>query len=199
MHIKYLGTQSYSPVFEQMRAFTETRTAECEDELWVVEHLPVFTQGKAGKAEHVLCAGDIPVVQTDRGGQVTYHGPGQVTVYTLIDFARRKISVRELVTRIENAIIATLSDYGIAAHNDPQRPGVYVGNKKIASLGLRISRDAVYHGLALNVNMDLEPFHRINPCGYTALEMTQIADWVKPCPSWHEVAEKLTAYLQKML
>lgn len=199
MKIKHLGTQPYLPVFEAMRSFTEARTADSEDELWVVEHPPVFTQGKAGRAEHLLCAHDIPVVQTDRGGQVTYHGPGQVVVYTLIDFGRRNISVRELVSRIENAIIGTLADYGISAHNDPKRPGVYVGEKKIASLGLRISHNAVYHGLALNLNMDLSPFSQINPCGYAGLEVTQIADFLNPCPIFEEVAEKLCTYLQEML
>ncbi|MDU4301640.1 MAG: lipoyl(octanoyl) transferase LipB, partial [Eikenella corrodens] len=170
-----------------------------EDELWVVEHPPVFTQGMAGKAEHLLSRSNIPVVQIDRGGQITYHGPGQLVVYTLIDFKRRKISVRELVSRLENSIIATLAEYGIAAAADPKRPGVYVEGKKIASLGLRIKRGAVYHGLALNVNMDLSPFRQINPCGYAGLEMTQIADLVQPTPSVADVATKLTAHLQQQL
>ena len=182
-----------------MEAFTDARNERTEDELWVVEHPPVFTQGMAGKAEHLLARSNIPVVQIDRGGQITYHGPGQLVVYTLIDFKRRKISVRELVSRLENSIIATLAEYGIAAAADPKRPGVYVDGKKIASLGLRIKHGAVYHGLALNVNMDLSPFRQINPCGYAGLEMTQIADLVQPAPALADVAAKLTAYLQQQL
>lgn len=153
----------------------------------------------AGKAEHVLAPGVIPLVQIDRGGQVTYHGPGQLVVYTLIDFKRRCISVRELVSRLENGIIATLADYGIAAAADPKRPGVYVGAAKIASMGLRIKRGAVYHGLALNVNMDLAPFRDINPCGYAGMAMTQMAAYLNPCPSLAEVAGKLTAHLSQQL
>lgn len=199
MKIKYLGKQEYLPVFEAMRTFTEKRLPESADELWVVEHFPVFTQGKAGKPEHLLFAGGIPVVQTDRGGQITYHGPGQIVVYTLVDFARRAISVHELVCRIENAVIATLADYGIAAEADEVRPGVYVAGKKIASLGLRIRRNAVYHGLALNLDMDLTPFTQINPCGYAGMQMCRIADFVAPCPDFDTVAAKLCAHLQRIL
>lgn len=199
MRIRHLGCADYQSVFEQMRAFTEARLPESEDELWVVEHPPVFTQGMAGKPEHLLNPHNIPVVQTDRGGQITYHGPGQLVVYTLIDFHRRGISVRELVSRIENAIIATLSDYSIRAHNDPARPGVYVGEAKIASLGLRIRQNSVYHGLSLNVAMDLTPFSYINPCGYAGMAMTQMADWLNPAPGLEEVAEKLTRQLIRHL
>lgn len=195
MKVVQLGLRSYQPVFAAMQEFTALRTADTEDELWVVEHPPVFTQGMAGKPEHILVHDDIEVVQIDRGGQVTYHGPGQLVVYTLIDFKRRHITVRELVSRLENSIIATLADYGITAVNDPKRPGVYVNGQKIASLGLRIKQGAVYHGLALNVNMDLTPFTHINPCGYAGLHMTQIADFVKPCPELVDVAERLTGYL----
>ena len=194
-----LGLRDYAPVFAAMQAFTESRHEATEDELWIVEHPPVFTQGMAGKPEHILHTGAIPVVQIDRGGQVTYHGPGQLVVYTLIDFKRRGISVRNLVTRLENSIIATLADYGIAAAADPKRPGVYVGAAKIASLGLRIKHGAVYHGLALNIDMDLSPFQLINPCGYVGLEMTQIADFVQPAPALAEVANKLTKQLQRHL
>lgn len=194
-----LGLADYEPVFHAMEAFTAARTEATEDELWVVEHPPVFTQGMAGKAEHLLAASDIPVVKVDRGGQITYHGPGQLVVYTLIDFKRRRISVRELVSRLENAIIATLADYGIAAAADPQRPGVYVAGRKIASLGLRIKRGAVYHGLALNVNMDLAPFRQINPCGYAGMEMVQMADLLPTAPALDEVAAKLTAHLTQQL
>lgn len=194
-----LGRRDYLPVFEAMKAFNSNRSADTEDELWVVEHNPVFTQGLAGKAEHLLDAADIPVVQIDRGGQITYHGPGQLVVYTMIDFKRRKTGVRNIVSALENSIIATLADYGIESAADPQRPGVYVDGKKIASLGLRIKNGSVYHGLALNVNMDLAPFAHINPCGYAGLQMTQIADLVSPCPALADVAGKLTALLNKNL
>lgn len=199
MKTVHLGRCDYAPVFEEMKRFNDERTANTEDELWVVEHNPVFTQGLAGKPEHLLIRDDIPVVQIDRGGQITYHGPGQLVVYTMIDFKRRKTSVRNIVSALENSIIDTLSDYGITANADPQRPGVYVQGKKIASLGLRIKNGSVYHGLALNIDMDLSPFTHINPCGYAGLEMTQIADHIRPTPSLDEVAEKLTAYLKGRL
>ncbi|UOO75985.1 lipoyl(octanoyl) transferase LipB [Neisseria sp. Dent CA1/247] len=194
-----LGLADYQPVFEAMKAFNAERTDTTEDELWVVEHPPVFTQGLAGKPEHLLLHSDIPVVQIDRGGQITYHGPGQLVVYTLIDFKRRKTSVRNIVSALENSIIDTLNEYGIRAAADPQRPGVYVDGRKIASLGLRIKNGSVYHGLALNINMDLTPFQQINPCGYAGMEMVQMADFVSPCPALAEVAEKLTAHLTKQL
>ena len=194
-----LGLADYAPVFEAMKAFNDTRNEATEDELWVVEQPPVFTQGLAGKPEHLLIRDDIPVVQIDRGGQITYHGPGQLVVYTLIDFKRRQTSVRHIVSALENSIIATLAEYGIAAAADPERPGVYVGAKKIASLGLRIKNGAVYHGLALNIDMDLSPFTHINPCGYAGMEMTQMADLLSPCPSLAEVAAKLTGHLNTQL
>ena len=194
-----LGLADYAPVFEAMKAFNDARSEATEDELWVVEHPPVFTQGLAGKPEHLLIRDDIPVVQIDRGGQITYHGPGQPVVYTLIDFKRRQTSVRHIVSALENSIIATLAEYGIAAAADPARPGVYVGAKKIASLGLRIKNGAVYHGLALNIDMDLSPFTHINPCGYAGMEMTQMADLLSPCPSLAEVAAKLTGHLNTQL
>lgn len=196
MKIKNLGLADYQPVFEAMKRFNNTRSDATEDEIWLVEHPPVFTQGMAGKPEHLLTNSGIPVVQIDRGGQITYHGPGQLVAYTMIDFKRRKQSVRQIVSALENAVIATLADYGIQAAADPKRPGVYVGAKKIASLGLRIKNGSVYHGLALNVNMDLTPFLQINPCGYAGMEMTQIADFATPCPEWQKVAEKLAGYLQ---
>ncbi|WP_107884265.1 lipoyl(octanoyl) transferase LipB [Neisseria elongata] len=199
MKTVHLGRCDYAPVFEKMKRFNDVRTADTEDELWVVEHNPIFTQGLAGKPEHLLIHDDIPVVQIDRGGQITYHGPGQLVVYTMIDFKRRKTSVRNIVSALENSIIDTLSDYGIAANADPQRPGVYVQGKKIASLGLRIKNGSVYHGLALNIDMDLSPFTHINPCGYAGLEMTQIAEYVRPAPSFGEVAKKLTGYLKGRL
>ncbi|MDO5357504.1 MAG: lipoyl(octanoyl) transferase LipB [Conchiformibius sp.] len=199
MKIKKLGLAEYAPVFQAMKDFNAKRHADTEDELWVVQHPPVFTQGMAGKAEHLLRQSDIPVVQIDRGGQITYHGPGQLVVYTLIDFKRRKQSVRAIVSALENAIIRTLADYGIAAAADPQRPGVYVNGRKIASLGLRIKNGSVYHGLALNINMDLSPFQMINPCGYAGMEMVQMADLLDSVPPFDEVADKLTDYLQKEL
>ena len=199
MKTVHLGRCDYAPVFEKMKRFNDVRTADTEDELWVVEHNPIFTQGLAGKPEHLLIHDDIPVVQIDRGGQITYHGPGQLVVYTMIDFKRRKTSVRNIVSALEHSIIDTLSDYGITANADPQRPGVYVQGKKIASLGLRIKNGSVYHGLALNIDMDLSPFTHINPCGYAGLEMTQIAEHVRPPPSFGEVAEKLTGYLEGRL
>ena len=199
MKIKKLGLAEYAPVFQAMKDFNANRHADTEDELWVVQHPPVFTQGMAGKAEHLLRQSDIPVVQIDRGGQITYHGPGQLVVYTLIDFKRRKQSVRAIVSALENAIICTLADYGIAAAADPQRPGVYVNGRKIASLGLRIKNGSVYHGLALNINMDLSPFQMINPCGYAGMEMVQMADLLDSVPPFDEVADKLTDYLQQEL
>ena len=199
MKIVQLGVADYLPIFEAMKCFNEQRTPDTEDELWVVEHPPVFTQGLAGKPEHLLMPSHIPVVQIDRGGQITYHGLGQLVIYTLIDFKRRKTSVRHIVSALENSIIATLAEYHITAYADPKRPGVYVRDKKIASLGLRIKNGSVYHGLALNVNMDLSPFQLINPCGYAGLEMTQIADYVQPAPSLSEVAAKLTTHLQNQL
>ena len=193
------GLAEYGSTFEAMKAFNEARNEDTEDELWIVEHPPVFTQGMAGKSEYLLVRDDIPVVQIDRGGQITYHGPGQLVVYTMIDFKRRKTSVRHIVSALENSIIATLAEYGIAAAADPKRPGVYVNGRKIASLGLRIKNGSVYHGLALNIDMDLTPFTHINPCGYAGMEMTQMADFLKPCPPLAEVAGKLAAHLQKKL
>ncbi|WP_447928795.1 lipoyl(octanoyl) transferase LipB [Vreelandella sp. EE27] len=178
-----LGRQPYAPVWQAMRHLTDTRDEHTADQFWWVEHDPVFTQGQAGKPEHLLMPGDIPVVQTDRGGQVTYHGPGQVVLYPLLDVRRAKIGVRELVSALENAVIAVLGEYGVSARARPDAPGVYVptpmGEAKIASLGLRIRRGASYHGVALNVSADLAPFARINPCGYAGMAVTRLADLVK--------------------
>lgn len=173
--VRQLGLQPYEPTYSQMREFTLARDEGSADELWFLQHPRVFTQGQAGKAEHVLAPGDIPVVQSNRGGQVTYHGPGQIVVYILLDLHRRGYGIRQLVTRLENAIVATLAEYGIASSNKPDAPGVYVGSgAKIASLGLRVTQGRTYHGIALNVDMDLEPFSRINPCGYQGLQVTQV-------------------------
>ena len=159
-----------------MQSFTDNRTAKTLDELWLVEHPSVFTQGQAGKEEHLLMPGDIPVVKVDRGGQVTYHGPGQLVAYFLIDLRRKKVGVRELVTHIENTVINTLAAFNIASAARADAPGVYVGSEKICSLGLRVRKGCSFHGLALNINMDLSPFQRINPCGYQGMQMTQVSD-----------------------
>lgn len=173
--VRHLGLQEYQPVWQAMHQFTDQRNDDTLDEVWLVEHLPVFTQGQAGKAEHLLNPGDIPVVQSDRGGQVTYHGPGQLVAYFLINLRRKDIGVRELVTHIENLVINTLARYQINASARADAPGVYVDNRKVCSLGLRIRKGCSFHGLALNVNMDLSPFQRINPCGYQGMEMVQVS------------------------
>ncbi|EPS3423543.1 lipoyl(octanoyl) transferase LipB [Vibrio fluvialis] len=174
--VRRLGRQDYHPVWQAMHDFTDLRDDSTRDEVWLVEHNPVFTQGQAGKAEHLLNTGDIPVVQSDRGGQVTYHGPGQIVAYFLINLRRKKLGVRELVTDIENLVINTLKAYNIDSAARPDAPGVYVDGKKICSLGLRIRKGCSFHGLALNVNMDLSPFLRINPCGYQGMEMVQVSN-----------------------
>ena len=176
--VRHLGLQPYEPVSQAMHEFTDSRDDTTPDEIWLVEHLPVFTQGQAGKAEHLLMTGDIPVIQSDRGGQVTYHGPGQQVMYVLLNLKRRKLGVRELVTLLEQTVVNTLAEYGIDAHPRADAPGVYVGEMKICSLGLRIRKGCSFHGLALNINMDLTPFQRINPCGYAGMEMTQMRQWV---------------------
>lgn len=173
--IRDLGQQDYTTTWEKMRHYTDTRDANSPDEVWLLEHPPVFTQGQAGKAEHLLNPGHIPVIQVDRGGQVTYHGPGQLVAYILVDINRRGIGVRNLVSSIEHAIIKTLQHYGIDSEARQDAPGVYVGEQKICSLGLRIRHGCSYHGLAFNINMDLEPFRRINPCGYSNITMTQLS------------------------
>ena len=176
--VRHLGLQPYEPVSQAMHDFTDMRDDTTPDEIWLVEHLPVFTQGQAGKAEHLLMTGDIPVIQSDRGGQVTYHGPGQQVMYVLLNLKRRKLGVRELVTLLEQTVVNTLAEYGIDAHPRADAPGVYVGEMKNCSLGLRIRKGCSFHGLALNINMDLTPFQRINPCGYAGMEMTQMRQWV---------------------
>ena len=174
--VRRLGMQDYASVWQAMHDFTDQRSENCADEVWLVEHPPVFTQGQAGKAEHLLACGDIPVIQSDRGGQVTYHGPGQIVMYVLVDLRRRRLGVRELVSHIENTVINTLAHFSLTAAARADAPGVYIDNKKICSLGLRIRRGCSFHGLALNINMDLSPFTRINPCGYAGMEMTQTKD-----------------------
>ena len=176
LRIRVLGREDYLPVWQRMQDFTQQRTAETPDEVWLVEHSPVFTLGRNGKMEHVLAAGDIPVIPIDRGGQVTYHGPGQLVAYLLLNIRRKDVAVRDLVMRIEQAVIDLLAHYGIQAAGDRDAPGVYVAGKKISALGLRITRGCTYHGLSLNVAMDTEPFQRINPCGYAGLQVTQCCE-----------------------
>ncbi len=174
--VRDLDRQPYEPVWRAMQRFTDARDDDTLDELWLVEHDPVFTLGQAGKPEHVLMAGDIPVLHVDRGGQVTYHGPGQIVAYPLLDIRRLKIGVRDYVHRIEQAVIDTLAEWNIGAQRRDGAPGVYVNDAKVAALGIRVRRGCTFHGLAFNAAMDLEPFHRINPCGYAGLQVTSVLD-----------------------
>lgn len=174
--VHILGLQPYETVWQNMRDFTQTRDESIKDQLWLVEHPPVFTQGQAGKPEHILFNSDIPVIETDRGGQVTYHGPGQIVAYPLLNLKRLKLGVRELVTRIERSVVTFLQLYNIDAYPKKDAPGVYVNEQKIASLGLRVRKGCSYHGVAININPDLSPFLLINPCGYAGLSMTRLSD-----------------------
>jgi lipoyl(octanoyl) transferase len=196
--LKWLGRVDYEPTWRAMQQRTDTAARDTPDEIWFLEHPPVFTQGMNGKSEHVLAPGDIPVVKIDRGGQVTYHGPGQLVVYPLLDLSRLGLGVRPLVTGIEGAVIAALAQWGIEAYGKRDAPGVYVDGRKIASVGLRIRRGRSYHGLALNVAMELEPFARINPCGYAGLEMTQVSALGGPA-SVRAVADVLAPELLRSL
>jgi len=196
--IRHLGMRDYTDVWQAMLDFTTQRTAGSDSEIWIVEHPPVFTQGQAGKAEHLLDAGDIPVVQSDRGGQITYHGPGQLVCYLLLDLKQIGMGIRSLVNSIEEAIIQLLSEQGIAAVRKTASPGVYVGVIKIASIGLRVKKQCTYHGLSLNVDMDLQPFSRINPCGYPGLAVTDMAS-LGVATDVLNVADKLTARLAMLL
>jgi lipoyl(octanoyl) transferase len=174
--VRRLGLVDYEPTWRAMQRFTDERDASTPDEIWFLEHPPVFTLGMNAKQEHVLAPGDIPVVQIDRGGQVTYHGPGQLVVYPLIDLRRAKLGIRDLVTALERCVIDLAAEFGVAAEARREAPGVYVKGRKLASVGIRVRRGSSYHGLAMNVSLDLEPFQRINPCGYQGLQMTQLAD-----------------------
>lgn len=218
MQVLTLGPRPYADTEAAMRAFTAARTPDTEDELWLVEHPPVFTQGLAGKDEHVLLAGDIPVLRTERGGQVTYHGPGQVVAYPLLDLRRLGIYVKEYVFRLEEATIATLADWGVTGHRVKGAPGIYVrladpagharlseaemagfvGLGKIAALGIKVSNHRSYHGLAFNVAMDLEPYRRINPCGYEGLQTVDLRS-LGVAATWGEVARSLGGHLQRLL
>lgn len=192
--VRQLAIEPYTPTWEKMQAFTDTRDENARDEIWLLQHEPVFTQGQAGKAEHLLATGDIPVVQVDRGGQVTYHGPGQLIVYLMINLRRRKLGVREMVDIMERTLVDLLADYGIDAYAKPDAPGVYVENAKIASLGLRVRRGCSFHGLALNLDMDMEPFLRINPCGYAGMPMTQLSELTE-MPELKDLMQKLVDHL----
>jgi lipoyl(octanoyl) transferase len=175
---RYLGITDYLPTWNAMRRFTAERTPDTPDEIWLTEHPPVFTQGQAGKPEHILNAQDIPIIYSDRGGQVTYHGPGQLLMYVLLDLKRQHASIRTLVTLLEASVIHLLSEYQIIGARRHNAPGIYVNHHKIAALGLRVRKGYVYHGLSLNLHMDLEPFSRINPCGDHTLKITQLSDWI---------------------
>lgn len=195
MHIRHLGLADYHTVWQAMRDYTEKRGGAEDDALWIVEHPPVYTQGLAGKAEHILNPGNIPVVPVERGGQVTYHGPGQLIVYLLLDIKSANVGVRALVSLIEDSIIAVLAHYGVTAHARADAPGVYVDGRKIASLGLKIRKGCTYHGLALNVDMNLAPFAGINPCGLKGMKMTQLRD-LGVRAGMTEVADKVIAQLR---
>lgn len=179
---KPLRHAEYNSVWQAMRDFTDKRDANTPDEIWFIEHDPVFSQGQAGKAEHILDPGDIPIVQSDRGGQVTYHGPGQLVVYFMLDLRRLGLTIRGLVSALENCVIDYLAEHKIKATSRCDAPGVYVNENKICSIGLRVRRGCSYHGIAFNVDMDLEPFNRINPCGFEQLKMTQLSEFITPPP-----------------
>lgn len=203
--IRELGIQPYEEIWHKMQSFTDSRDEMTPDEIWLVQHPSVFTQGSAGKPEHLLNPTNIPVVQSDRGGQITYHGLGQQIMYVLLDIKRLKtqgkeVSVRELVTALEQSVVKTLADYGIEAYPKADAPGVYVEGKKICSLGLRIRKGCSFHGLALNINMDLTPFHNINPCGYAGLEMCQLSELINRNDlTCNEISPKLVAHFTTIL
>jgi len=196
--VRTLGRQPYEPVWRAMQRFTDARDEACADEIWLVEHDPVFTLGQAGRAEHVLGAGAIPVLHVDRGGQVTYHGPGQLVAYPLLDLRRLRIGVREYVERIEQAVIDTLAEWNIEGARRAGAPGVYVAGAKVAALGIRVRRGCTFHGLAFNIAMDLEPFSRINPCGYAGMQVASVADFGGPS-GLDEVAPVLVGQMARQL
>ncbi|TCP92189.1 lipoyl(octanoyl) transferase [Cricetibacter osteomyelitidis] len=203
--VRQLGMRPYEEIWHKMQAFTDTRDEQTLDEIWLVEHPPVFTQGQAGKAEHLLYQSNIPVVQSDRGGQITYHGPGQQVMYVLIDIRRQKalnseFNVRHLVTALEQTVVQALVDFGINSYPKPDAPGVYVDGQKICSLGLCVRKGCSFHGLALNINMDLSPFQQINPCGYAGLQMTQMAMLLnRPDLKLAEIAPHLVTHFAQIL
>ena len=191
IEIRQLGRADYSKTCLEMQAYTAERTENTSDQMWCVEHPPVFTQGRHGKPEHIINPHDVPVVQTDRGGQVTYHGPGQAVIYFLIDLSRQKTGIKDLVCHIEKSVIKLMQSYGLKAHLIENAPGVYIDNKKIASLGLRVKHGKTYHGLSINVDMDLTPFSYINPCGYQGLQMCQLSEFVEDV-TLQEVFDRFT-------
>ncbi|KTD01408.1 lipoyl(octanoyl) transferase LipB [Fluoribacter gormanii] len=193
MKIRQLGIQNYNDVWLQMKEFTQSRDANTQDELWLLQHSPVYTQGQAGKPEHILNPESIPVVQSDRGGQVTYHGPGQLVAYVLMDISRKNLGIRSLVSQLEQILISVLAQYQIEGSIRCGAPGVYVNEQKIASIGLRVKNGCTYHGIALNVDMDLKPFSGINPCGFAKMEMTQISKFV-PTVQIDEVNQHFVQY-----
>lgn len=197
--VRHLGLKPYQEVWQAMKAFTDQRSSDAGDELWIVNHPPVFTLGQAGREEHLIAPGDIPVVKSDRGGQVTYHGPGQLVIYLLLNLRRLKLGVRDLVNLVENSVIQLLAYYDIEASAKRDAPGVYVGDAKIASLGLRVRKGCSYHGLSFNLNMDLEPFDRINVCGYQGLSVVQLADLLPQPPDEEEVTARLVDCLAQQL
>lgn len=196
--VRQLGRQDYMPVWQQMQRYTEQRDGDSSDEIWLLQHPSVFTLGRNAKAEHLLDTGDIPVIPIDRGGQVTYHGPGQLIAYTLLDIRRLGMGVRQVVSAMENAVINVLHEYDIQAEARSDAPGVYVEDAKIAALGLRIRQGKCYHGLSFNLDMDMQPFSRINPCGYQGLAVTQLADHVTNL-DWSIVEQQLIRHLQQQL
>jgi lipoyl(octanoyl) transferase len=199
--VRQLGLRPFGESFEAMSRFTAERTPDTRDEIWLLQHPPIFTLGRAGQEAHLLAPGEIPVTRTDRGGQVTYHGPGQAILYTLIDLKRRNLGIKQWVTQLEQAVIELLASYQISARNRDDAPGVYVDGRKIASLGLRVRRGCTYHGLALNIDMDLEPFQRINPCGQVGLEVVDMARLLTSQPDFTRVgnalAQRLVAALDR--
>ncbi len=195
---KQLGLTDYKSVWESMKDFTQSRKPDTADEIWIVEHPPIYTLGRNGKEHHILRETSIPIIKVDRGGQVTYHGPGQIVIYLLLDLHRRGIGIRQLVTLIENCIVELLADYEITAYSDAKAPGVYVDKKKIAALGLRVSKGRTTHGLSLNVDMDLTPFQYINPCGYEGLEVTQCVG-LGITDTMHTLSEKLHAIIESKI
>jgi lipoyl(octanoyl) transferase len=196
--VRRLGRVDYEPTWRAMQHFTDQRNAATPDEIWFLEHPPVFTLGMNASAAHVLAPGEIPVVQIDRGGQVTYHGPGQLVVYPLVDLRRAKLGVRDVVTALENSVIRMVAEFGITAEARREAPGIYVGDRKLGSVGIRIRRHSSYHGLAVNVSLDLEPFQRINPCGYQGLQMTQLGELGGP-GSVERAADALEPHLLRAL
>jgi len=196
--VQFTSLQAYQPVFDRMRDFTLQRSETSSDAIWLMQHEPVFTQGQAGLPEHVIAPGNIPVVQSDRGGQVTYHGPGQLMIYTLCDLKRLNIGIKQFVDTLQQSVIDLLAHYGIKGRTQCKAPGVYVNDAKICSLGLRVRRGYTYHGLSLNVGMDLEPFTRINPCGFTQLAMTQITNF-QPGVTLESVMQNIVSLLQPRL